>query len=858
MKISIRTAIHILTFSVFLVMLGSAYFLYTSYYKYRDSQKLVKYVKYSNSLSKLLINISNEKVKSDIYAITKNSIPFLKDQLKEARVVTDNSIKELKKQITIAEFKPLFEQLSKINTIRKDNDKFKHVDEYFRNIINTILLYQKRLLQFSYMQEIKADIDISLALTKAIKNNIIENNIISSYLAKDEIIPENKFNQLKKDIQIADASLPIDTLTIDIYKNIDKLKYKVNLNDLIENRKIVDYINLHYYNSNEFYGYTIDTMDWDSVLRDHIYYLNMMRNNVNDFIVKKAFKLESMNLHILIISAIIFIFSLLLQIGSYFIIRGVQNNINSLSSLLNKLAKIIGIDVDLDISTTIGQYRAYHIIEESMEKLEEEKEKANEANKAKSLFLANMSHEIRTPINGVMGFIELLKMTKLDNLQLDYLNTIDISAKNLLLIINQILDLSKIESDKMELYIEDFDPCKEFSDVINIFSAKAMQENIALVTYIDPDLPQVIKGDVLKLTEVITNLINNAIKFTSRGGEVTVRILKKKIKDNKVKIYFEVKDTGIGMTPEQIKKIFEPFTQADSSTTKHYGGTGLGMTIVKKYIEMMGSDIKVASKYKEGTTFYFDLDFEIENSIKCIIDILNYKIDLLADSSSLTQSLKFYLDKFSIPYREIKSIDDMKSQLLFISDFEFDRFDILKQRGIKYVYFANVGNNQKPSALGVLCYPLFPISLHKYLNEIFTKHQPLNFNPLKFKKALIVEDNIINQRLMKIILDDLEIENSIAKNGKEAVDLYMKGRYDFIFMDLSMPIMDGFEATKVIRQYESDNSLKKVPIIALTSNVLEKDREAFFEAGGSEFLAKPTTQTVLISTISKILQKGTK
>ena len=852
MRISIRKAINILGFSVFLLMLVSGYFLYLNYNKYQDAQRVAQYAKFSNLLSKLLVNVSNEKIKSETYVLTKNGIPLIQSQLNLSREIVDNSIKEIKEYQNLDRSNTLLNFLKNIKVERKRVDNFKFSD-YYRRLVELIISHQRKILGFSYMKDLKADIDNSILVTKMIQKNIVENSIISSYLAQDKPIPETLYNDLKRNIQITDVFLPINNFKIDIFRNMSRTQYTVNVNDLIENRKIVDYNNLYYYNSGEFYGYTIDIMDWDSTLNRHISFLNQIKNNINDYIINEAYKIKENSFNLLVISAILFLFSFLLEIGSLYIIKGLQNNISSLSHLLNSLAQIIGIDVKLDISTTDGQYKAYHIIEESMHKLEEEKERAEAANRAKSLFLANMSHEIRTPINGVMGFIELLKMSKLDQTQLDYLNTIDISAKNLLLIINQILDISKIESDKMELYFEDFDPCKEFGDAINIFSAKASQEHISLAIYIDPKLPKVVKGDVLKMKEILTNLINNAIKFTPRGGEVVITILKKKSKGSKTKIYFEVKDTGIGMTKEQVAKIFEPFTQADSSTTKNYGGTGLGMTIVSKYIEMMGSEIKVESKYKVGTKFFFDLEFETVDETLCIMNKLHYNVDILSDNSVYTDSLKFYLDNFGIAYREIKSLDELKASVLLISNSEFNDFKEIENRKINYIHFTKVGDTRAEFPLARIYYPLFPISLYNYLGDILTKHKPVNFHPLKFKKALIVEDNLINQRLMKIILDELEIENDIASNGKEAVEMFMDKKYDFIFMDLTMPIMDGVEATKLIRKYEKDKGLKPTPIVAITSNVLEDDRERFFKAGGTEFLAKPTTQSVLVTTISRIL-----
>jgi len=853
MKLDIKNSIRWLTFVVFLLSLVSGYFLYISYYKYQDSKKLVKFVKLSNELSNLMINIANEKVISNIFILTKADIPYLTKKLYQARSHTDKSIsKILAINENDTDINKLKDLLRKIEKIRNKVDNLQSFKDNYTAITNLILSYQRKNLQFNYLKELRAEIDMVLSLTKAINRNILENSIVSFYITNNKPIPEKIYTDMKRDIVSIDASLPLEFLPINPYKNINMMYYKITLNDLIENRKIVDYINLNYYNTGEFYGWTIDVIDWNSVINKHISMLNQIKSNVNKYILTTANNIKEYNFNILLISMILFIISIILQLASYFIEKGIQRSIDTLSESLNSLAKILKEEAKVDISTNEGQTEAFHIIKESIKQINEERLKADSANKAKSTFLANMSHEIRTPINGVMGFIDLLKMTKLDDTQKEYLNTIEISAKNLLLIINQILDISKIEADKMELYIEDFDPCKEFSDTINIFSAKTSQENISFLTFIDPNLPKVIKGDVLKLKEILTNLINNAVKFTPRDGSIKVQIILKRIKNNKAKIYFEVVDTGIGMTPDQVKKIFAPFTQADSSTTKKYSGTGLGLTIVHKYIEMMNGKIQVSSKYNKGTRFYFDLEFEVVDKEKCVNEELNYIVDILG-SKNIEYLLK-YFDNLGVDYRVLNNIANVKSELLIVAkEINEDEKHYLDKKYIKVICLDE--KQDINNCISVLKNPIFPLSLYKSFQNLF-KQGSLNNNPFKFKKALIVEDNIINQKLLEIILNELEIENDIASNGEEAIKLFKENRYHFVFMDLSMPIIDGYTATKTLREIEKERNQKPIPIIALTSNVLEEDREKFFKAGGSEFLAKPTTQTVLIYTMLKVLKKG--
>jgi signal transduction histidine kinase len=306
--------------------------------------------------------------------------------------------------------------------------------------------------------------------------------------------------------------------------------------------------------------------------------------------------------------------SILMFLIGLYILRLIKEHIKELSELLTSLSPIIGEEVKIDIGSTHGINEAIKIVDKALKVTQESIKKAEEATKAKSLFLANMSHEIRTPLNGILGFLEILKTTELTPEQEEYVNTISQSAKNLLQIVNNILDVSKIESNKITLETIDFKAIDEFENTLEIFATPAAQKNIQYVAKISPNIPTALKGDILKIKEILTNLINNAIKFTHEHGTISVKILLQNIQDNKATLYFEVKDTGIGMSEEQKEKIFEAFAQADESVTRKYGGTGLGLTIVKSYLEMMGSKIEVESEINKGSRFFFTIDFEIADA----------------------------------------------------------------------------------------------------------------------------------------------------------------------------------------------------------------------------------------------------
>ena len=371
--------------------------------------------------------------------------------------------------------------------------------------------------------------------------------------------------------------------------------------------------------------------------------------------------------------------------------------------------------------------------------LHKAKELAEEVAMAKSDFLATMSHEIRTPLNGVIGLSELLKATSLDATQIEYVDTLGRSAETLLRLVNDILDFSKIESGKMVLEKLPFSPGALMEDMTQMFKAQFVQKRIALVADVDDDLPETLVGDRHRLAQVLINLIGNALKFTQQG-EVAVRFHAHENSDHsRVIVNVEVQDSGIGISEEGQRNLFQPFMQADSSTTRNFGGTGLGLAISHKLVAMMGGNLQVRSQEGQGSCFYFQAEFEI-NTVQ------------EEKTSSYTPAVK------------IEDID--LSQL----------------------------------------------------------------------KVLLVEDNKVNQLLAGKLLNKFELHYDLAENGEQAVEKMQQNRYNLVLMDCQMPVMDGYEATRTWRKQDAKHQL---PIIGLTANALDGDREKCIACGMDDYLTKP-------------------
>ena len=539
---------------------------------------------------------------------------------------------------------------------------------------------------------------------------------------------------------------------------------------------------------------------------------------------------------------------------------------------------------DIDLKTTQGVQNAYKLIETLIENAKVDKQEALEANASKSLFLANMSHEIRTPLNGIVGFTDLLKSTNLDEEQKEFINIIEKSSENLLNIINNILDLSKIESNKTELDIIIFDPIIEFENAVETYAIRASEKNIELDFYLDPNIDKKLLGDAVKLKEVIINLLSNAIKFTDLGGKIKIEIKKVSTIDNQTELSFSIEDNGVGMTKEQQLNVFAAFTQADVSITRKYGGTGLGLTISTKFLELMDSELKLESQKEKGTRFFFNIICEevLEGTeLSTLPNLQNHTICKFSYDLPVQQDIYIskYLEYYDVKESSFKNMADLKKcnendelNAIWIdvdkSDDDFLKH-IYKLSSNKVILISSFSNRNRLDALGInvakiLYKPITPTKIVQGINATNVdkaKEIEVNIsNASPFKNIqfhgniLVAEDNFINQKLVKQVLLRYGVNVELANNGLEAFEKRKSENYDLIFMDIQMPVMDGVEATHEIINYEVEEKLEHIPIVALTANALNGDRERFIAEGLDEYIPKPIETNELLYILKKFLK----
>lgn len=592
---------------------------------------------------------------------------------------------------------------------------------------------------------------------------------------------------------------------------------------------------------------------------------------------------------------------LLLLVSSamiYFSLELSKTNAKNLQSLRVILDKVTNnsnrprhANAEINLESSSGLHDAYQLIENLIKQIEEDKILAQEASEAKSMFLANMSHEIRTPLNGIVGFTELLRDSGLDEEQVEFIDIIEKSSENLLQIINNILDLSKIESNKLDIEDIIFQPIREFESAVEVYAVRASEKHIDLGCYIDPALNQSLKGDPTKLKEIIINLLSNAVKFTSSSGSINVNIQKLPSQEaGRTRIKFEVQDSGIGVTSEQKERIFEAFSQADTSITRKYGGTGLGLTITSRFIEIMGGDLDLHSEQGKGTTFFFTLDFEEVEIVKDnfnLEDFQDLNALILEDKHNKKPQASFlrkYLDYFGVNYKvfysseEFKALKSQSKYSLLLVDYDYcSEDDIIEysKEDLALALLTKATYMKKLDSLDIEIFKILyePLNstkikalLDSYLSQsidgVIQKKQlkkkqaqkKFNAETSKFQaNVLIAEDNIINQKLIKRTLEDIGLTITLASNGLEAFQKRKDGDFDLIFMDIQMPFLDGIESTKEILEYEEDYKQKHIPIIALTANALKGDREKFLASGLDEYTTKPLVRSEIITLLNNFL-----
>lgn len=562
----------------------------------------------------------------------------------------------------------------------------------------------------------------------------------------------------------------------------------------------------------------------------------------------------------------------------------VNLNVSAIRDENNEILGFIGISYDITQQLTFEKT------------LIKAKEEALAGTRAKSEFLANMSHEIRTPMNAIMGMAELLKETELDDEQQKYVEIFQRAGDSLLNIINDILDLSKIEAGHFELDHSAFELKQVIQKTTEIMALKAHQKHLELAVDIDESMHNFFYGDANRLRQILINLLGNSIKFT-KTGEIILRIKSGPTHNNNQSLHIEVTDTGIGMTPNQVSKLFQRFSQADSSITKEYGGTGLGLSITKRIVELMGGEIKVTSVLGEGTTFTLNVVLEKDDSERSPareVDLRGLKALIVDDTKINRFILKNILEGQGAEVYEAALAEEAltimnshhgpKAFDMILLDCRMPGLDgfslaekiqnspILKGPMLMMLTSDNrSGDLSRSRALGLKSYLIKPILKDDLLAAIDRALAPIKENLNKAKNAssaqvkndsqelniLLVDDNEENRLVVKSFLKSLPWNIDEAKNGEEAVHSVKNKNYDIVLMDMQMPVMDGYTATKEIRSWEKEQNNNNLPIVALTAYALKEEVDRSLEAGCQGHLNKPISKAALIKAIQDFTENIT-
>jgi signal transduction histidine kinase/PleD family two-component response regulator len=909
---TIRNRLKLIGFvPIALLIALSSYFFITSYVNFEKANALKTTLKNNAIVNKVLVDLGKERGLTALYL--GNNKKVFADSLAKQRAALDTKFQFLKKNLITEDptllpivvsfienkatldttsYKNLLTKSSLLPKIRTEVDSkqadFKRIffDEYTEKLASPTMEALFNIKNYSLNTEISALISTLSQLYVAKENAGLERGYVAYYISKhspmslEEIALWNSFKSKANSFDIQDVQ----------NKELNKALSSILLaKDAKETMEKLSLTASSIQNNMQTGNYSEDAMHWFTLQTNKITLLSKAEFVVSNRLWIKSESYLQKQLLLLSIALLIWLLSLILAYVGFKTTRDLTSNINELEVVLNKAvdemknsdqhlkSDTLAIE-NIELDTHQGTKEAYKFLESLVATAKDDKAVALQANEAKSLFLANMSHEIRTPLNGIVGFTEILRSTDLTEEQNEFLSIIDKSSENLLSIINNILDLSKIESNKIEIENIVFDTAEEFESAVETYAVAATEKNIDLNFYMDPTISPKLKGDPTKIKEIIINLLSNAVKFTSYGGEINLNIMKVTENGGESTIKFTVQDNGIGMTTDQQSRIFDAFSQADVSVTRKYGGTGLGLTISSQFVELMGGKLELESAKDHGTTFFFSLPLEevsaAETDYATIfsdITIGKYEQEV---PTTLDNYLESYFKYFGPTVKHFESIAELK---------ELDKNHICKNYWIdidkskqniidaihhvdksKLIIMANLTSRDLIEELHidqsqVIYKPVTLTKIKTVLNNTAKNAPEIETEKLQVQQTkfdaniLVTEDNLINQKLISKILESHGMTIDVANNGLESFEKRRSGNYDLLFMDIQMPVMDGIEATHEILDYEEDENVPHVPIVALTANALKGDRERFLNEGMDEYITKPIETTELLYILNKFL-----
>lgn len=906
MQLGLKNRLRLISLLPIIILFSlTSYYLYNSYLAFDAAKQLQDKLDQNRHLNEVVGNVARERGMSAMYLgeKTENILKSLNEQRKVVdekiskylQYAQSNTTLHTHKEnigkaecVACANIDDVIAAAAKIRAVRPLIDEGKiEFDEMFMDVY--VKIQENFIKQLEQIADNQIDKEISelyslyMSMAKAKEASGIERGYLAYILSRSTALESEDLNEWISVIGKADAISYDGLQNKPLANKLDAL-FKTD-----ESKELFEDINNERAEIISFAGsgeYEISSGIWFTMISEKINIISAAEELLLGAMNERATGVQKESLQALIVTLSVWLVAIILAILGYMLSKEITNNIKHLEGVLEKVAEDYDSqDRKINLHTSQGTDLAYELLEQIIDQTKKDKISAQEASEAKSMFLANMSHEIRTPLNGIVGFTELLKDSGLQEEQREFVDIIEKSSENLLEIINNILDLSKIESNKLEIEHIAFNPIAEFESAVEVYAVRASEKHINLGCFIDPSLEFPLKGDPTKLKEVIINLLSNAVKFTNNAGSINVNIRRVNSSEiGKTRVKFEIQDSGIGVTSEQKSKIFEAFSQADTSITRKYGGTGLGLTISSNFVELMGGKLDLDSKVGEGTTFFFTIDFEevetLNDSSKDSFNTL--KALILSDSVKLKKQdryLREYLDYYGVGYTTFKEISkieilqrDANYNLLFV-DYDYVNEDMLRELAKlpqELIVLTKSNLMKRIDSLGLNIFKILyePIhasklkqALENYIllnsaTQVVKKQSRKKFDLNKSKfiaDVLVAEDNIINQKLIKRTLEDLGLNITIANNGLDAFQKRKDGKFDLIFMDIQMPFLDGVEATAEILEWEKDYNQPHTPIVALTANALKGDREKFLAAGLDEYTTKPLVRTEIISVLNNFL-----